>query len=101
MEDKWSKPHEYRVIDEMNRKHSINLINPHPSANRLFQVVEYGDNDLRDELAELGAGELVELKLEQVGKQPNMWRACRPRRRQNLNSKSNRWRPSTASKTTK
>ena len=76
MKTERSKSHEYRVIDEMNEKGAINLINP--SANRVFQVVEYDDSDLRDELAELDAGKLVELKLEQVGKRASVWRACRP-----------------------
>ncbi len=76
MKSERSKPHEYRVIDEMNGKGSISLINP--SANRVFQIVEYDDNDLRDELAELDAGKLVKLKLERVGKRASVWRACRP-----------------------
>jgi hypothetical protein len=76
MKTERSKSHEYRVIEEMNEKDAINLINP--SANRVFQVVEYDDSDLRDELAELDAGKLVELKLEQVGKRASVWRACRP-----------------------
>lgn len=76
MKTERTKAHEYRVIDEMNANNAINLLNP--SANRVFQVVAYADDSLRDELATLPAGKLVELKLERVGGRANVWRAHRP-----------------------
>ncbi|MFC7042590.1 hypothetical protein [Halonotius sp. GCM10025705] len=76
MKTERSKPHEYRVIDEMNTNDAINLLNP--SANRVFQVVAYEDDALRKELATLPAGKLVELKLDRVGARANVWRARRP-----------------------
>ena len=76
MKTERSEPHEYRVIDEMNTNDAMNLLNP--SANRVFQVVDYEDTKLREELATLPAGKLVELKLDRIGGRANVWRARRP-----------------------
>jgi hypothetical protein len=76
MKTERSEPHEYRVIDEMNTNDAMNLLNP--SANRVFQVVDYEDTELREELATLPAGKLVELKLDRIGGRANVWRARRP-----------------------
>lgn len=76
MKTERAEPHEYRVIEEMNTNNAINLLNP--SANRVFQVVEYEDKELREELATLPAGKLVELQLDRVGGRAHVWRARRP-----------------------
>jgi len=76
MKTERSNPHEYRVIDDMNGTDAITLLNP--SANRVFQVVAYADDALREELATLTAGKLVELRLDWVGARANVWRAHRP-----------------------
>jgi len=57
MKTERTEPHEYRIVKEMNANNAINLLNP--SANRVFQVVEYEDDALREELATLPAGKLV------------------------------------------
>ena len=76
MKTQRAEPHEYRVIKEMNSNNAINLLNP--SANRVFQVVEYEDTELCEELTTLPAGKLVELQLDRVGGRANVWRANRP-----------------------
>ena len=76
MKTERSEPHEYRVIEEMNRNNAINLLNP--SANRVFKVVDYEDEKLREELAALPAGKLVELQLDRIGGRANVWQARRP-----------------------
>ena len=63
-------------MKEMNSHDVIQLLSP--SANRVFQIVEYEDEDLRAELSELSAGKLVELKLNPVSVRSNVWQANRP-----------------------
>ena len=72
------KPREFRVLKEMNTKNAINLLAP--SANRVFQVVEYEDNSLREELADLEAGKLIRLDLDRIGGRANVWKASWPGR---------------------
>lgn len=76
MKTERSKSHEYRVLREMNNNNAINVLAP--SANRVYQIVDYEDSRIRDELATLDAGKLVELKLDRVGKRANVWRANWP-----------------------
>lgn len=76
MKTERSEPHEYRIVKEMNTNNAINLLNP--SANRVFQVVDYEDEKLREELATLPAGKLVELQLDRIGGRANVWQARRP-----------------------
>ena len=76
MKTKRTKAHEYRVLKEMNNNNAINVLAP--SANRVFQIVDYEDNRIRDELATLDPGKLVTLKLDLVGKRANVWRASWP-----------------------
>ena len=60
----------------MNGKNAINLLSP--SANRIFQIVEYEDSTLRDELASLDPGKLVQLDLDRAGSRANVWKANWP-----------------------
>ncbi len=76
MKTQRTKPHEYRVLREMNNKNAINVIAP--SANRVYQIVEYEDDQIRDELATLDPGKLVTLELDRIGKRSNVWRANWP-----------------------
>lgn len=76
MKTERSEPHEYRIVKEMNPNNALNLLNP--SANRVFQVVDYEDEKLREELATLPAGKLVELQLDRIGGRANVWQARRP-----------------------
>jgi hypothetical protein len=76
MKTERSEPHEYRIVSEMNPNNAINLLNP--SANRVFQVVDYEDEELREELEALPAGKLVELQLDRIGGRANVWQARRP-----------------------
>jgi len=76
MKTQRTKAHEYRVLKEMNNNNAINVLAP--SANRVFQIVDYEDNRIRDELATLDPGKLVTLKLDRVGKRANVWRASWP-----------------------
>ncbi|WP_253738589.1 hypothetical protein [Halohasta salina] len=62
----------------MNTNNAINLLAP--SANRVFQVVDYEDNSLREELADLEPGKLVRVNLERVGGRANVWKASWPGR---------------------
>ena len=68
----------------MNANNAISLLAP--SANRVFQVVEYEDNELREELANLEPGKLVHLNLDRIGSRANVWKANWPG---NSNSISN------------
>ncbi len=76
------KAHEYRILRKMNNQNAICVLAP--SANRVFQVVEFEDDTLRDELSGLDPGKLVELKLERVGNRSNVWRANWPENVQSL-----------------
>ena len=76
MKTQRTKAHEYRVLKEMNNNNAINVLAP--SANRVFQIVDYEDDRIRDELATLDPGKLVSLKLDRVGKRANVWRASWP-----------------------
>ncbi len=76
MKTQRSKAHEYRVLKEMNNNNAINVLAP--SANRVYQIVDYEDDRIRDELATLDPGKLVTLKLDRVGKRANVWRASWP-----------------------
>jgi len=71
-----SKNKEFRVLRAMNSNNAINLLAP--SANRVFQVVEYEDNSLRNELASLDPGKLVQLDLDRIGSRANVWKASWP-----------------------
>jgi len=62
----------------MNTNNAINLLAP--SANRVFQVVDYEDSSLREELADLEPGKLVQLHLERIGGRSNVWKANWPSR---------------------
>lgn len=70
------KTREFRVLRSMNANNAINLLAP--SANRVFQVVDYEDTSLRDELASLDPGKLVRLDLDRVGSRANVWKASWP-----------------------
>ena len=70
------KTREFRVMRGMNSNNAINLLAP--SANRVFQVVEYEDTTLRDELATLDPGKLVQLDLDRIGSRANVWKASWP-----------------------
>lgn len=70
------KSREFRVLRQMNTNNAINLLSP--SANRVFQVVEYEDSSLREELAGLEPGKLVQLQLERIGGRSNVWKASWP-----------------------
>ena len=76
MKTQRSKAHEYRVMKEMNSNNAINVLAP--SANRVYQIVDYEDGRIREELATLDPGKLVTLKLDRVGKRANVWRANWP-----------------------
>jgi|GEM_PF-128040 len=76
MKTQRTKAHEYRVLKEMNNNNAINVLAP--SANRVYQIVDYEDDRIRDELATLDPGKLVSLKLDRVGKRANVWRASWP-----------------------
>jgi len=76
MKTQRTKAHEYRVLKEMNNNNAINVIAP--SANRVYQIVDYEDDRIRDELATLDPGKLVSLRLDRVGKRANVWRASWP-----------------------
>jgi len=71
-----SRNKEFRVLRAMNSNNAINLLAP--SANRVFQVVEYEDNSLRNELASLDPGKLVQLDLDRIGSRANVWKASWP-----------------------
>jgi len=60
----------------MNSGDSISVLAP--SANRVFQIVEYEDNSLREELADLDPGKLVQLNLERIQSRANVWKASWP-----------------------
>jgi len=70
------KTREFRVLQSMNANNAINLLAP--SANRVFQVVDYEDTSLRDELASLDPGKLVQLDLDRIGSRANVWKASWP-----------------------
>jgi len=70
------KTREFRVLRGMNANNAISLLAP--SANRVFQVVEYEDNTLREELANLDPGKLVQLNLDRIGSRSNVWKANWP-----------------------
>ena len=72
------KSREFRVLRAMNSNNAINLLSP--SANRVFQVVDYEDTGLREELASLEPGKLVRLDLERIGGRSNVWKASWPGR---------------------
>ena len=76
MKTQRTKTHEDRVLKEMNNNNAINVIAP--SANRVYQIVDYEDDRIRDELATLDPGKLVSLRLDRVGKRANVWRARWP-----------------------
>jgi hypothetical protein len=67
---------EFRVMREMNSNNAINVLCP--SANRVFQIVEYEDSSLREELASLEPGKLIQLNLDRIGSRANVWRANWP-----------------------
>ena len=71
-----NKTREFRVLRGMNANNAISLLAP--SANRVFQVVEYEDNTLREELANLDPGKLVQLNLDRIGSRANVWKANWP-----------------------
>lgn len=73
---------EFRILKEMNENNAINLLCP--SANRIFQIVEYEDTRLRDELASLDAGKLVQLDLDRAGSRANVWKANWPENTESL-----------------
>jgi len=76
------KTREYRVLNGMNGKNVISMLAP--SANRVFQVVEYEDSSLRDELASLDPGKLVQLDLTRIRSRANVWKASWPDSGQSL-----------------
>ena len=76
MKTQRSKAHEYRVLKKMNNNNAINVIAP--SANRVYQIVDYEDDRIREELATMDPGKLVTLELDRVGKRANVWRASWP-----------------------
>ena len=76
------KTREFRVLRSMNTNNAINLLAP--SANRVFQVVDYEDTSLRDELASLDPGKLVQLDLDRVGSRANVWKASWPGSRESV-----------------
>jgi len=76
MKTQRTKAHEYRVLKEMNRNNAINVLAP--SANRVYQIVDYEDEQIREELAMLDAGKLVALKLDRADTRANVWRASWP-----------------------
>jgi len=76
MRKKPQKAKEYRVMREMNNKNTINVLAP--SVNRIFQIVDYEDSRIHEELAKLDSGKLVKLKLKPAGRRASVWRACWP-----------------------
>jgi hypothetical protein len=66
----------------MNANNAINLLCP--SANRVFQIVDYEDSTLREELASLDPGKLVELDLDRIGGRANVWQANWPENTESL-----------------
>jgi len=76
MKTERTKPHEYRILRETNNNNAISVLAP--SANRVFQIVDYEDAALRDELATLSPGKLVELELDRIGNRSNVWQASWP-----------------------
>ncbi len=60
----------------MNENNAMSVLAP--SANRVFQIVTYEDDTLRQELSTLDPGKLVELDLNRVGGRANVWRANWP-----------------------
>ncbi len=68
-----NKAYEYRILREMSSNNALSLLAP--SANRVFQVVEYEDSALHEELSTLAAGKLVELQLDRISDRSNVWRA--------------------------
>ncbi|TQQ83670.1 hypothetical protein EGH24_02465 [Halonotius terrestris] len=69
-------PREFRVLREMNSNNAINLLCP--SADRVFQIVDYEDHNLKTELASLESGKLIELDLDRIASRANVWRANWP-----------------------
>ena len=67
---------EYRVLEEMNENNAISVLSP--SADRVYQIVEYEDRGLRDELALLDSGKLIQLDLTRAGSRANVWKASWP-----------------------
>ncbi len=60
----------------MNENNAITVL-PR-SANRAIQIVEYEDSSIRDELASLDPGKLVQLDLSRVGSRADAWKASWP-----------------------
>ncbi len=65
--------YEYRILREMSPNNALSLLAP--SANRVFQVVDYEDSKLHEELSTLDPGKLVELRLDRISDRSNVWRA--------------------------
>ncbi len=64
----------YTVVKPCN-DHGAVTLRDHPR-NGTFHVVEYGDTDAENALAELDAGSVVQLELERTGRRGNAWRAA-------------------------
>ncbi|MBP1923020.1 hypothetical protein J2751_002057 [Halorubrum alkaliphilum] len=64
----------YTVVKSCN-DHGAVTLRDHPR-NGTFHVVEYGDSDAEEALADLDAGSVVQLELERTGRRGNAWRVA-------------------------
>jgi len=62
----------YTVVRSCN-DHGAVTLRDHPR-NGTFHVVEYGNDDAEEALADLDAGSVVQLELERTGRRGNAWR---------------------------
>jgi len=63
----------YTVISEQN-DHDCTTLRAHPR-NETYHVVDYADDDDREEVADLPVGSVVKMELSRAGRRSNVWRA--------------------------
>jgi hypothetical protein len=61
----------FTVTSEQN-DHECTTVRAHPR-NETYHVVDYADDDAREELADLPVGSVVKMKLSRAGRRSNVW----------------------------
>ncbi len=65
----------YTIVSAMTDHGGMTVVES--STNTTYQIVEYGSERLRSELASRAVGESVSLELDRAGVRANVWRATR------------------------
>jgi len=63
----------FTVISTQN-DHECTTLRAHPR-NETYHVVDYADDDAREEVADLPVGSVVKMELSRAGRRSNVWRA--------------------------